>query len=159
MVAVYTDCTSIWRSFIFAVCPSTHGRQLEIEWINSYGYDHTASGECLQLLECLKTFSVVLLPVDLMVCRDVQKCTRYSNFYPSHWTHHFACDNSSVLKLKVNRVLKILADALFPLCFVSWVDRLESRIKGLGCLLSPCLKMNKFCIYKKQWIPQLTGVY
>jgi len=86
---------------------------------------------------------------------DVLKCTENLPDVPIYGLlielYHFACDNSSVLKLKVNHLLKVLVDTLFPLCSVSWADHLERRIKGLCLPLesnSICLKKDRLCICK-----------
>ena len=72
--------------------------------------------------------------------------------------YHFGCDNSSALKLKVNRLLKVLVDTLFPLCSVTRADRLERRIKGLCLPLESMSKEAQALYLQKQWIPQPTGV-
>ena len=67
--------------------------------------------------------------------------------------YYFACNNSSVLKLKVNRILKVLIDTLFVLCSVSRVDRLERRIKGLCFPLESMSKEPQALYLQKHWMP------
>lgn len=93
---------------------------------------------------------------------DVLKCTENIPDVPTYGIlielYHFASDNSSALKLKVNRLLKVLVDTLFPLCSVTRADRLERRIKGL-CLPLDSMSEEAQALYlQKQWIPQPTGV-
>ena len=89
---------------------------------------------------------------------DLQGCTENAPDIPTYGLlielYHFACDNSSVLKLKVNRALKILVDALFPLCSVSRADHLESMIKGLWLSLESMTEDEQVLHLQKQWIPQ-----
>lgn len=93
---------------------------------------------------------------------NVLKCTGNVPDVPTYGLlielYHFACDNSSVLKLKVNRLLKVLVDTLFPLCSVSRADRLERRIKGLYFPLESMSKEAQALYLQKHWMPQPTGV-
>ena len=63
---------------------------------------------------------------------DVLKCAENVPDIPTYGLlielYHFACDNSSILKLKVNRLLKVLVDTLFPRCTVSQADHLKRRV-------------------------------
>ena len=93
---------------------------------------------------------------------DVLKCTENIPDVPTYGIlielYHFACDNSSALKLKVNRLFKVLVDTLFPLCSVTQADYLEIRIKGLCLPLESMSKEAQALYLQKQWIPQPTGV-
>ena len=93
---------------------------------------------------------------------DVLKCTENIPDVPTYGIliklYHFACDNTSALKLKVNCLLKVLVDTLFPLCSVTRADRLERRIKGLCLPLESMFKEAQALYLQKQWIPQPTGV-
>ena len=83
-------------------------------------------------------------------CEDVLKCTENVPDVPTYGLlielYHFACENSSVLKLKVNHLLKVLVDTLFPLCTVSRADRLKEESKVCVCRLNLCLKKYRLCI-------------
>ena len=93
---------------------------------------------------------------------DVVKCTENVSDVPTYGLlielYHFACDNSSVVKLKVNRLLEVLVNTLFPLCSVSRADRLERRIKGLCFPLKSMSKETQALYLQKHWKPQPTGV-
>ena len=72
--------------------------------------------------------------------------------------YDFACEHSADLKLKVNHILKVLVDTLFPECSVSRADRLERRIKGLCDPLHSMSKDEQAVYLQKQWMLQPTGV-
>ena len=94
--------------------------------------------------------------------KDVLKCTENVLDVPTYGLliefYHFACDNSSMLKLKCNRLLKVFVGTLFPLCTVSWADRLERRIKSLCLPLESMSKEAQALHLQKHWMPQPTGV-
>ena len=94
---------------------------------------------------------------------DILKCKKNVPEVPTYGLlielYYFARDVSLVLKRKVNRLLKVLVDTLFPLCSVSRADRLERRIRSLLSCLDSMSKEEQVLHLQKQWIPQPTGKY
>jgi hypothetical protein len=69
----------------------------------------------------------------------------------------FANKNSSILKLRRNRILKLLLDKLFPHCTISRADRLERRILELFDDI-PKDENLQMKYLEQQWKPQATSI-